>query len=60
MVLGHPELQAIARDWKTFSSLDGASISPTGDDQRGHNLVSADPPGHTRIRKLISSASRRA
>ena len=55
VVLGHPELQALARDWKTFSSLDGASISPTGADQRGHNLVSADPPGHTRLRKLISS-----
>ena len=54
-VLGHPELQSVARDWKTFSSLDGASLSPTGDEQRGHTLVSADPPGHTRMRKLISS-----
>jgi cytochrome P450 len=54
-VLGHPELQSVARDWKTFSSLDGASISPTGDEQRGHTLVSADPPGHTRMRKLISA-----
>src|SRR6476660_4563550 len=54
-VLGHPELQTVARDWKTFSSLDGASISPTGDEQRGHTLVSADPPGHTRMRKLISA-----
>jgi len=55
VVLGHPELQALARDWRTFSSLDGASISPTGDEQRGHALVSADPPGHTRMRKLISA-----
>lgn len=54
-VLGHPELQSVARDWKTFSSLDGASLSPTGEEQRGHTLVSADPPGHTRMRKLISS-----
>jgi cytochrome P450 len=54
-VLGHPELQTVARDWRTFSSLDGASISPTGDEQRGHTLVSADPPGHTRMRKLISA-----
>jgi cytochrome P450 len=55
VVLGHPELQALARDWRTFSSLDGASISPTGDEQRGHTLVSADPPNHSRMRKLISS-----
>lgn len=55
VVLGHPELQALARDWRGFSSLDGASISPTGDEQRGHTLVSSDPPGHTRMRKLISS-----
>jgi len=55
VVLGHPELQALARDWRTFSSLDGASISPTGDEQRGHTLVSSDPPGHTRMRKLISA-----
>ncbi len=55
VVLGHPELQALARDWRTFSSLDGASLSPTGDEQRGHTLVSADPPNHSRMRKLISS-----
>ena len=55
VVLGHPELQTLARDWRTFSSLDGASISPTGDEQRGHTLVSADPPNHSRMRKLISS-----
>jgi cytochrome P450 len=55
VVLGHPELQALARDWRSFSSLDGASLSPTGDEQRGHTLVSADPPGHTRMRKLISA-----
>jgi cytochrome P450 len=55
VVLGHPELQTLARDWRAFSSLDGASLSPTGDEQRGHTLVSADPPGHTRMRKLISA-----
>ena len=55
VVLGHPELLEVSRDWKTFSSLDGASISPTGDVQRGHTLVSSDPPGHTRMRRLISA-----
>jgi cytochrome P450 len=54
-VLGHPELQTIARDWKTFSSLDGPSISPTDERQRGHTIVSMDPPSHTRMRKLIST-----
>jgi cytochrome P450 len=55
VVLGHPEVQAVARDWRTFTSLDGASLSPTGDEQRGHTLVSSDPPEHTRMRKLISA-----
>ncbi|MDQ1431607.1 MAG: hypothetical protein QOF40_2209 [Actinomycetota bacterium] len=55
VVLGHPEILQVSRDWSTFSSLDGASISPTGEDQRGHTIISADPPGHTRMRKLISA-----
>jgi cytochrome P450 len=54
-VLGHPELQAVARDWRTFSSLDGPSISPNDEHQRGHTIVSMDPPTHTRMRKLISA-----
>jgi cytochrome P450 len=54
-VLGHPELLEVSRDWRTFSSVDGASISPTGEEQRNHTLVSADPPVHTRMRKLISA-----
>ena len=54
-VLGHPELQVVARDWKTFSSLDGPSISPNDEKQRGHTIVSMDPPTHTRMRKLISA-----
>jgi cytochrome P450 len=28
VVLGHPELQAVARDWRTFSSLDGLPAAP--------------------------------
>ena len=54
-VLGHPELQAVARDWKTFSSLDGPSISANDERARGHTIVSMDPPTHTRMRKLISA-----
>jgi cytochrome P450 len=54
-VLGHPELQAVARDWRTFSSLDGPSLSPNEEQQRGHTVVSMDPPTHTRMRKLISA-----
>jgi cytochrome P450 len=54
-VLGHPELQAVARDWRTFSSLEGPSISPNDEAQRGHTIVSMDPPTHTRMRRLISS-----
>jgi cytochrome P450 len=55
VVLGHPELQAVARDWRNFSSHDGPSISPADERSRGHTLVSMDPPSHTRMRKLISA-----
>lgn len=55
VVLGHPEHQAISRDWQQFSSLEGASITPTPKELEGHSLITSDPPEHTRFRKLISA-----
>jgi cytochrome P450 len=55
VVLGHPEHQLVSRDWQQFSSLEGASITPTPKELEGHSLITADPPEHTRFRKLISA-----
>jgi len=54
-VLGQPEIQEIARSWETFSAQDGVTIWPTAAAHRGHTLVSADPPEHTRLRRLVSA-----
>jgi cytochrome P450 len=54
-VLGHPEVQAVSRDWRTYSSLEGLALTPTAPDNRGHTILTSDPPVHTRIRKLISA-----
>jgi cytochrome P450 len=53
-VLHHAELQRANRDWDTFSSLEGPSVAGSVPEQRGHTIVSMDPPKHTRVRKLIS------
>jgi cytochrome P450 len=53
-VLRHAEVQQANRDWETFSALSGPSIGGSTPEQAGHTLVSADPPTHTRLRKLIS------
>ena len=34
-VLGHPEVQAVGRDWQTYSSVEGLSITPTAPENRG-------------------------
>ena len=46
-VLGHPELQAVARDWKTFSSLDGPSISPNDERARAHHRLDGSADAHS-------------
>jgi cytochrome P450 len=55
VVLGHAEHQRVSRDWQQFSSLEGASITPTPKELEGHSVITADPPAHTRLRKLISA-----
>ena len=54
-VLRHAEVLQANRDWETFSALSGPSISGTEPEHAGHTLVAADPPTHTRLRKLISA-----
>jgi cytochrome P450 len=54
-VLGHPELQAVSRDWRTYSAIEGFSLSPAAPENQGHSLITSDPPTHTRMRRLISA-----
>jgi cytochrome P450 len=54
-VLRHAEVQQANRDWETFSALSGPSISGAPVEQQSHTLVTADPPNHTRLRKLIGA-----
>ncbi len=54
-VLGHPEVQSVSRDWRTYSSLEGLALTPTAPENQGHTILTMDPPAHTRVRKLISA-----
>jgi len=54
-VLGHPEVQAVSRDWRTYSAIEGFSLSPASPENQGHSLITSDPPTHTRMRRLISA-----
>ena len=55
VVLGHPEVQTVSRDWRTYSSIEGLAVTPTAPEQQGRTILTSDPPAHTRIRKLISA-----
>lgn len=54
-VLRHEEVVQANRDWQTFSATRGPAITGREDERSGHMLVAADPPAHTRLRKLISA-----
>src|SRR5207237_4276782 len=54
-VLGHAEVQTVNRDWRTYSAVEGFSLTPTAPENQGHTIITTDPPAHTRIRKLISA-----
>lgn len=55
VVLRHEEVVQANRDWETFSATRGPAITGQEDERSGHMLVAADPPAHTRLRKLISA-----
>lgn len=59
-VIGHPEIQRVNRDWETFSTREGPSVAPLQGAQLAQlsagSIVTIDPPEHTRLRRLISSA----
>src|SRR5690242_9645821 len=55
VVVRHAEVQEASRDAERFSSLDGPTLSPALDVQKGQAVVYADAPMHTRLRKLIAA-----
>lgn len=55
MVVTHDEIEQVNRDWESFSAIDGPAIGRNDPRQRGHSLVSMDPPNHTRLRRLVSA-----
>jgi cytochrome P450 len=55
VVVRHAEVLEASRDWQRFSALDGPAISPVPGMQQSEALVFADPPTHTRLRKLIAA-----
>src|SRR5262245_16466593 len=55
VVTRYAEVQEASRDAQRFSSLDGPTLSPALDVQKGQAVVSADAPMHTRLRKLIAA-----
>ena len=55
VVVRHAEVQEASRDAQRFSSLDGPTLSPALDIQKGQAVVYADAPMHTRLRKLIAA-----
>jgi cytochrome P450 len=54
-VVRHAEIQQANRDWQTFSSAEGIGLGRGAPEQHGRTLVSMDPPGHTRLRRLITA-----
>jgi cytochrome P450 len=55
VVLGHPEITEINRDWERFSAADGPTLVAFPPQMRGTALIWMDPPDHTRLRKLVSA-----
>jgi cytochrome P450 len=55
VVLGHPEITEINRDWERFRAVDGPTLVAFPPQMRGTALIWMDPPDHTRLRKLVSS-----
>ncbi len=47
------DVQAAARDWTTYSSARGVNLDDTLSLTGPGNFISADPPGHDRLRRIV-------
>jgi cytochrome P450 len=49
----YEDVQAAARDWRTFSSARGVNLDDTHELSGGGNFIAADPPPHDVLRRLV-------
>jgi cytochrome P450 len=54
-VLRHAEIVQVQRDWETFTATDGVEIHKATYDHATAMLSAMDPPGHARLRRLVTS-----
>jgi hypothetical protein len=50
------DVQAAARDWRTFSSEPGVDLDDTGSSISGGSIIDSDPPPHDLLRGVVNSA----
>jgi cytochrome P450 len=55
VVSKHSDVQAVSRDHTRFRSYDGPMVQDMPPERQGTQIVTMDPPAHTRLRRLISS-----
>jgi cytochrome P450 len=57
-VLGYEDIVTASRDTRTFSSSRGVSFEdPTDEDMAARRtIIDTDPPGHTKLRKILSGS----
>ncbi len=55
VVSKHADVQAVSRDYTRFRSYDGPMVQDMPPERQGTQIVTMDPPAHTRLRRLISS-----
>jgi cytochrome P450 len=54
LVTSYGAVDRVLRDWRTFSSGQGAALEPAANPEEGGVILSTDPPEHTRIRRAVS------
>jgi cytochrome P450 len=55
-VFRYADVQAILRDWETWSSQFPPSILPDTEEAPAASMLGSDPPRHTRLRSLVNKA----
>lgn len=55
VVSRHADVQAVSRDHARFRSYDGPMVQDMPPERQGTQIITMDPPAHTRLRRLISA-----